>query len=244
MHNTRVGVDLAKDVIQVCIFKNNKVQSNTEMTTAEFAIWLACFKPAFIIFEACGTSNYWLRIAREAGHDARLVSAKLVSLVRQNQKTAANDALAIVQTTFLPDVKYISGKSMEQQQLQSLNRLKHLAEKHETASLNQITALLAEFNIKTSSRTGGLGAVIKRTLEDAENGLIFEFREALNATWQQCLALKQSIDAYSRCLLKTVNQHTECKKRLKLEGVGVINAINLYVALGCCELGVHISCLE
>ncbi len=38
MHNTRVGVDLAKDVIQVCIYSNHKVISNTEMTTAEFSL--------------------------------------------------------------------------------------------------------------------------------------------------------------------------------------------------------------
>ena len=36
MHSTRVGVDLAKDVIQVCVFKRNKVQSNIEMTPDEF----------------------------------------------------------------------------------------------------------------------------------------------------------------------------------------------------------------
>ena len=32
MQNTRVGVDLAKKVIQVCVYKHKKVQSNTEMT--------------------------------------------------------------------------------------------------------------------------------------------------------------------------------------------------------------------
>ncbi|EPJ46837.1 MAG: transposase IS116/IS110/IS902 family protein [Osedax symbiont Rs1] len=238
MHNTRVGVDLAKDVIQVCIYSNHKVISNTEMTTAEFSLWLVCFKPTFIVFEACGMSNYWLQAARKAGHDARLVSAKLVSLVRQNQKTDANDALAIVQTTFLPDVKYISGKSMEQQQLQSINRFRDLADKQHTALLNQISALLAEFNIKASYKTRGLGALIKSTLEDAENNLTHEFREALNVAWQQCLVIKQSLDAYNRCLLNSIEQHAECKRLLKLEGVGVINAINLYVALGCCDLGV------
>jgi hypothetical protein len=31
MYRTRVGVDLAKKVIQVCIYKNKKVQSNVEM---------------------------------------------------------------------------------------------------------------------------------------------------------------------------------------------------------------------
>ena len=34
-----------------------------------------------------------------------------------------------------------------------------------------------------------------------------------------------------------MNKHADCKRLLKLEGVGTINAINLYVSLGCGELG-------
>jgi len=62
------------------------------MTPTEFLCWLIHNKPATIIFEACGTSNYWRQKAIESGHDARLISAKLVSVVRQNQKTGKNDA--------------------------------------------------------------------------------------------------------------------------------------------------------
>jgi transposase len=58
MKNTIVGVDLAKDVIQVCIFKNNKVHSNTEMPHRDFLTWLFNSKPMTLTFEACGTSNY------------------------------------------------------------------------------------------------------------------------------------------------------------------------------------------
>ena len=47
-----------------------------------------------LVFEACGTSNYWKQRAIEAGHDARLISDKLVASIRQNQKTDKNDALA------------------------------------------------------------------------------------------------------------------------------------------------------
>ena len=63
-------------------------------------------KPATIIFEACGTSNYWKQKAIEAGHEARLISAKLVATVRQNQKTDKNDALAIVQAAQLPEIRF------------------------------------------------------------------------------------------------------------------------------------------
>jgi transposase len=237
MKNTIVGVDLAKKVIQVCVYTNKKVHSNTEMTPDEFIAWLAKSSPITIVFEACGTSNYWKQKAISLGHDARLISAKLVAAIRQNQKTDKNDALAIVQATLLPDVVFISGKSTEQQQLQSIMRFRELSVKQKVASGNQLKALLLEFNIKVSSKRGGLRAVIESTLEDAENGLTFEFRDALSTAWKQYLAIITSISIYDECLNKSIETHPDCKKLLKIEGVGPLNAVNLYIALGCAELG-------
>lgn len=228
-----VGVDLAKEAIQVCIYTNNKVRSNTEMTPSEFAEWLVQSKPITIVFEACGTSNYWKQKAVEMGHDARLVSAKLVSAVRQNQKTDKNDALAIVQTALLPEVTFISGKTVEQQQLQSILRLRELSIKQKTAANNQISALLLELNIRVSNRNGGLSGVVESALEDADNGFSTEFRKALSTAWEHYLSIVKSINTYDDCLEKSLFSHPDCQKLLKLEGVGVLNAINLYMTLGC-----------
>ena len=97
MNDTTVGVDLAKDVIHVCVFAQQKIISNTEMNVNDFTLWLVNAKPARIVFEACGTSNYWKQKAVESGHQVLLISAKLVNAVRQQQKNDRNDALAIVQ---------------------------------------------------------------------------------------------------------------------------------------------------
>jgi len=237
MNNTIVGVDLAKDVIQVCIYTSNKVQSNTEMSRHEFLEWLFKTSSSTVLFEACGTSNFWTQKAVEAGHDARLISAKLVSSVRQNQKTDKNDALAIVQASFIPEISFIKGKTNEQQQLQSILRLRELAVKQKTASGNQLKALLLEFNIRVSTKNGGLGGAIQSTLEDAQNELSTAFRAALHAAWQHHLQIIKSIATYDRSLEELVEQHEDCKRLLKLEGVGVINAVNLYIALGCADLG-------
>ncbi len=45
MYRTRIGVDLAKEVIQVCTYRNKKVQSNIEMSPDEFLCWLINNKP-------------------------------------------------------------------------------------------------------------------------------------------------------------------------------------------------------
>jgi transposase len=234
MNNTIVGVDLAKELIQVCVYTNKKVQFNEEMTLVQFALWLLNAKPVTIVFEACGMSNYWMQRATALGHNALLILAKLVSVVRQNQKTDANDALAIVQATHLPEVKFIAGKTVEQQQLQTMKRLRELAVKQQTAASNQLKGLLSEFNIKGRS----LVDTIQSTLEDAENGFSSEFRLALKAGLEYYLAIISAIKTYDGCLEKTAAAHPECKKLMSLEGVGPINAINLYIALGCAELGV------
>jgi transposase len=102
-------------MIPPCIYRDKKVLSSVEMTPEEFLCWLINAKPATIIFEACGISNYWMQRAIKAVQNARLICAKLVSTVRQNQKTDKNDALAVIHAALLPDITFISGKSIEQQ---------------------------------------------------------------------------------------------------------------------------------
>ena len=241
MKNTIVGVDLAKRVIQACVVKNNKVVSNEEIAADDFSAWLANMKPTIVVFEACGTSNYWKQVALDLGHDARLISAKLVSKIRQNQKTDKNDALAIAQSSQLADINFIQGKTFQQQELQSIMRMRELAVKHKIAIRNQLEALLLEFNIKVSPRGGGISGVIESVLEDAENGFCPSFREALESTWKIYLYTVQDIKEKEKLLERVIRAHPECKKLLDLEGVSTINAVNLYLSIGCGDIGVFQS---
>lgn len=161
----------------------------------------------------------------------------MVATVRQNQKTDKNDALAIVQAAQLPEIRFIKGKNEEQQQLQSILRLRELSIKQKTALSNQLKALLLEFNIRVSNKNGGLKGIIESVLEDAENGFSCEFRQALASAWKQYVQILESLRVYDECLESSIQEHKECKRLLKLEGVGTLNAINLYIALGCAELG-------
>lgn len=238
MKDIIVGVDLAKEVVQVCVVKNNKVISNKELTISQFTDYLVKSKPVTIIFEACATSNYWKQMALRQGHDARLISAKLVSKIRQNQKTDKNDALAIVQASQLADIVFINGKTFIQQELQTLIRMRELSVKHKVALGNQLKAFLLEFNIRVSPNKGGLSGVVETTLEDAENGFSFEFREGLDLLWKAYQHMVSNIKDYDQLLTHALEQHKDCKKLLALEGVSTINAVNLYTAIGCEDLGV------
>ena len=55
--------------------------------------------------------------------------------------------------------------------------------------------------------------------------------------WTQYCGLLKSIAHHEQSLTEISAKHTECKKQLKLEGVSTMNAVNLYIALGCQKRG-------
>jgi len=113
--------------------------------------------------------------------------------------------------------------------------MRELAVKQKTATSNQLGALLLEFNIRVSTRYGGINGVVQATLEDATNDFSSEFKEALYETWQGYLSLVARIAKYDEHLSTSVNNTQDCKKLMALEGVSTINAVNLYITLACSQ---------
>ncbi|CAH1530258.1 transposase [Vibrio owensii] len=237
MKKTIISVDLALKAIQVCKYSNNTVHSNIEMTPSQFASFLANLSSSSIIFEACGSSNYWCQLALSCGHEALLISPRLVCAVRQNQKTDKNDALAILQAALLPDVKFITPKNTAQQQAQSMLKLREQCIKQRTALKNQLTSLCREFNIHPGRSRASLVTTIETVIEDAENGFNFEFREMLSRSLELYICLEKTIDSYDDALQRWVSETPDCTKLLKIEGIGFLNAIHLYITLSGGELG-------
>ena len=60
-----IGVDLAKNIIQISIVSvQGKELQNKALTRKKFAEFLGTQKPALVAFEACATAHYWARAAR------------------------------------------------------------------------------------------------------------------------------------------------------------------------------------
>jgi hypothetical protein len=86
-----------------------------------------------------------------------------------------------------------------------MKRLRELAIKQKTALSNQIKGLLLAFNVRVSTKNGGLIKGIESVIKDAENELLFEFREALNTAYKQYEQFIELIKIYDMSLEKTVN---------------------------------------
>lgn len=231
-----IGVDLAKRVFQVCLInRSNKVLSNKELNAKRFSSFLVKQSTSLIAFEACGRAHHWARVARTFGHEAIILPPRLVAGYRQGHKTDSNDALAIALAAQQPNLKPAGILSLEQQSLQSDLRVQQHVSDQLTATGNMLRGLLSEFGIEINKGSAHLRRQMPRILEDAENGLPLLVRESLNLSWELWLIQAASLVSLEKLLDSRAKEHEPCQQLMALEGVGVKNALALYVELGCTD---------
>jgi len=75
-----IGIDLAKNVFQVCgVNEHLKPLFNKKISRKELLKFLAIQEPTIVVTEACYSSNYWAREIKKLGHDVKLIPAQHVT---------------------------------------------------------------------------------------------------------------------------------------------------------------------
>ena len=90
----RVGVDLAKRVIQVhAVNAAGRVVVAKALARDKFSAWCAQLPPGCLVaMEACGGAHHWARKLRAMGLDARLIAGHFVGPYRMQGKSGKNGA--------------------------------------------------------------------------------------------------------------------------------------------------------
>jgi transposase len=108
------------------------------------------------------------------GLDARIVSAQLAAPYRAEGacgKNDANDAAAICEAGGRPHMRFIPVKSVDQQSMLCVHRLREGLKADRTACINRIRGLLLVFGIAVPAGVKALSATLDDILEDASNEL-------------------------------------------------------------------------
>jgi len=232
-YSTTVGVDLAKNVIQISVISDRgKEVLNRSLTRRKFAEFLGKQKPALVAFEACATSHYWARTAKRHGHIARIIPAKAVAPFRQGHKTDSNDALAVAEAARRPNIKEAPMKTIDQQGLQAIQRSRDLLVQESTALSNHMRGLLMEFGVVIPQGFAALRRMLPEILEDGDNEVPDMYRPTLHRLYGRFLELRDDIQSMNVEVKELVKQHPDCKRLIALEGVGPISAVLLYASLG------------
>jgi len=109
-----------------------------------------------------------------------LIAPQFVKPYVKSNKNDANDAEAICEAMSRPSMRFVAVKSIEQQDIQAVHRVRSELMTHRTAKANQIRGLVTEYGLVAPKHMTSLRGAIPHWLEDAENGLTSRFRRLLH----------------------------------------------------------------
>lgn len=231
----RVGVDLAKNVFQVHgVDRDEKPVWRRRLTRTNWLqVLLETVEPGCQIgMEACGGAHYWARKLQERGFTVKLIAPQFVKPYVQSNKNDANDAEAICEAMSRPKMRFVAVKTVEQQDVQAVHRVRSGLIEQRTAKGNQIRGLVCEYGLVAPRELAQLRRAIPLWLEDAHNGLSERFRRLLNALWCDLRILDERVAELDREIALIAQSDPAARRLQQLRGVGPIIATALVAAVG------------
>lgn len=229
-----IGIDLAKNQFQVCVLGiDGGVVSNKKISRSRLVREIAQGCPeAPIAMEACASAHYWARRFESMGRRVLLIPAQHVKAFVGHQKNDANDALAICEASQRPRLYPVAVKSVEQQDIQSLRRIRQRAVDSRTALGNQIRGLSGEYGLCFRQSIRLLRLDLVMALDDATNELSALLREELRILYQELLDLDATVSRLDRKLHAVMRERSEYTRLKGIPGIGPLTASALISELG------------
>jgi transposase len=227
-----VGLDIAKQFFQVHgIDTEGRVVLRKKLRRNQVAAFFANLPPCVVGLEACCGSHYWVRVLSRSGHRVHLMAPQFVKPYVKSNKNDANDAEAICEAVGRPHMRFVPAKSVEQQDIQSLHRVRSRLVSSRTGLANQIRGLLSEYGIVLAQGFAQLRRSLPLILEDATNELTPFSRRLFSFLRDELLSLEEKIKALDEQIESMYQASEPCQRVAAVEGIGPLTATALVAAM-------------
>ncbi len=233
MKITTVGLDLAKSVFTLHgVDEHGSTVLRKTVRRAKLLELLAQLPACVVGMEACSGAQHWARELRKLGHDPRIMAAEFVEPYRQGGKNDANDAAAICEAVGRPKMRLVPIKSVEQQAVLAVHRLRQGLVEERTALINRVRGLLTEYGLVIGVGRERLRQALPMILEDADNGVPGIAREVFADAARQLAELDARIGDYDRRIAALARASEPAQRLMQVEGVGPVTATALVASVG------------
>jgi len=233
MNITVLGIDLSKNVFQLHgVNAAGKMVLTKKLTRAKLMDFVTNLPPCLIGIEACSSSYFWARKFQQWGHEVKLISPQFVKPYVKSNKNDCNDAEAICEAVTRPSMRFVAIKSVEQQDIQAIHRIRSGLVQRRTALANQIRGLLGEYGIIFAQSIRKLNQQLPLILEDAKNNLTDLARELFADVYEQFKAVNKQVKSYDNKLEQLSHQSEVCQRLRQIPGVGPISATAITASVG------------
>ena len=233
MKTTTVGIDLAKNVLQVHgVTEQGKKVFNKQLKPKQVLSFFAQLYPCLIGLEACSGAHHWARQLQALGHTVKLMAPQFVKPYVKTNKNDAADAEAICEAVSRPNMRFVPIKNVDQQAILSVHRARQGFVKARTAQGNQIRGLLTEYGITLPQGLSHIAKRLPTILEDGENSLPGIFRQLVQRLLDHLKVLDNQVKELE-IQIQVWHQHNAMSRKLAgIPGIGPITASALVASIG------------
>lgn len=182
--------------------------------------------------EACYSSHYWGRCFEAMGHSVSLLPAQHVTPFVRGNKSDRNDVIAIAEAARRPNIVPVPIKSVEQQDIQCLHRLRERYVSHRTGLINQTRGLLSEYGIVSPKGHKAFCLLLREVSQPSNKALSSLLKTELAQLADEYYSLTDRIESINQTLSKIARRHPLCRILLTIPGIGIVNATAIYSAIG------------
>ena len=233
MDATTVAVDLAKSVFELAVADQNwRVVERARLTRSQFERWFHNRVVTLVVMEACGSAHYWARVLQQQGIEVKLLPPRYVRAYVKRNKTDAADAAALLEAVRCADIVPVRVKSVEQQSLQSLHRVRSAWMATRTSRINALRGFCREFGIVIAAGSRIGVEQIARVLADPNSAVPAILRDTLKLLIEEIRLHEARIAQLERELTAAAKCSPACTTLLSVPGVGLLTATAMVAATG------------
>jgi transposase len=232
-NDTRIAVDVAKAVFEVAISdRPGRVSRRERLQRAEFLAFMAQQPATLVVMEACGSSHYWGRKLEELGHRVSLLPPHQVRPYVKGNKTDRTDAKGILEASRNDDIQPVPVKTVAQQVLTTLHRLRSGWMRERTARLNALRGLLRELGHFIPMGAEKVLPAVWALIEDAEADVPDPLRNLFAEACHEIRDIERRVKLIERQLEATAEQLPAVDRLQSIPGIGLLTATALVAFLG------------
>jgi transposase len=228
-----LGIDLAKRVFQLHgADRRGHALHRAKVSRAALVDTVRELRPRVIAMEACSSAHHWARRFQELGAEVRLISPQYVTPFVKTNKNDRNDAEAIVEAACRPAMRFVTVKSVEQQDMQAAHRVRELLVQQRTALINQGRGLLGERGIAIAQSPAAFKRAVPEILKECEGEITSFCQTLMMELLAQVHAIEERIATSEAWIKSFLKRSALCKKIAAIDGIGPITATAIVAAVG------------
>jgi transposase len=231
--HTTIAVDLSKSVFEVAVSElPGRVCERRRLARGQVMRFFANRPSATVLLEACGSAHHWARQIEPLGHRVLLLPPHQTRRYVLRDKTDGADAEALLEAHRNEKIVPVPVKTLGQQGLAALHRIRSGWIQTRTARLNAIRGLLREFGLVIPQGPRHVLSQLTAFLADPRQPIPGELHAPLLTLAAEVGTLEKNIRDAERQLASAARRLPNATRLLSVPGIGLLTSTALVAFVG------------